>query len=213
MSSIFKLNLAKIHKLRKKMGREKNKRKLNFKPIVKNFIPENGNFQGITNILHEEIEAIYLMDVLELYQEDAAKRMEISRPTFTRIIKNARKKIANALISGYKINIQDDKDDFKVAICTNDKLNLNNTILTNNYIIIYGVKNKNIISTDIIENPIIKNNEKPAIFLPSFFVKNNVNFFISSKIGDGLKHSLLAKGIQSFVKEKVDLKDICFICS
>ena len=54
----------------------------------------------------DEMEAIRLADFEGLYQEDAAKEMEISRPTFSRILANARKKIANALILGKAIEIE-----------------------------------------------------------------------------------------------------------
>jgi len=57
-------------------------------------------------LTQDEIEAIRLADFEGLYQEDAAKEMEISRPTFSRILANARKKIANALINGKAIEIQ-----------------------------------------------------------------------------------------------------------
>jgi len=54
----------------------------------------------------DEIEAIRLADLENLYQEDAANEMEVSRPTFSRILNNARRKIANALILGKAIEIQ-----------------------------------------------------------------------------------------------------------
>ena len=54
----------------------------------------------------DEIEAIRLADFEGLYQEDAANEMEISRPTFSRILNKARKKIANALILGKAIEIE-----------------------------------------------------------------------------------------------------------
>ncbi|GAX87780.1 conserved hypothetical protein [Lebetimonas natsushimae] len=54
----------------------------------------------------DEIEAIRLADFKGMYQEDAAKEMEISRPTFSRILNNARKKIATALIEGRAIEIE-----------------------------------------------------------------------------------------------------------
>ena len=54
----------------------------------------------------DEMEAIRLADFEGLYQEDAANEMEISRPTFSRILNNARKKIANALILGKALEIQ-----------------------------------------------------------------------------------------------------------
>ena len=52
------------------MGRDKNKRNLIYKPVFKEFIPENKQFTGVTVLLDEEMEAIYLMDVLNLYQEE-----------------------------------------------------------------------------------------------------------------------------------------------
>jgi len=54
----------------------------------------------------DEIEAIRLADFEGLYQEDAAREMEVSRPTFSRILSSARKKIATALIKGKTIEIE-----------------------------------------------------------------------------------------------------------
>jgi len=53
----------------------------------------------------DEMEAIRLADLEGLYQEDAAGKMEVSRPTFSRILNNARAKIADALINGKSIEI------------------------------------------------------------------------------------------------------------
>ena len=39
-------------------------------------------------------------------QEDAAELMEISRPTFSRLIESARKKIAIMIIEGKALNIE-----------------------------------------------------------------------------------------------------------
>ena len=54
----------------------------------------------------DEYEAINLADFKGLYQEDAASKMKISRPTFGRIIESAHKKIADALINGKAIKIE-----------------------------------------------------------------------------------------------------------
>ncbi|EKD52018.1 MAG: protein of unknown function DUF134 [uncultured bacterium] len=53
----------------------------------------------------DEIEAIRLADLEELYQEEAAKKMNISRPTFGRIIDSAHKKIAHALLEGKALRL------------------------------------------------------------------------------------------------------------
>ncbi|MCD6434154.1 MAG: DUF134 domain-containing protein [Candidatus Diapherotrites archaeon] len=54
----------------------------------------------------DEIEAIKLKDLLGLEQEECAKRMNISRGTFQRILNSARKKIADALVNGKAIRIE-----------------------------------------------------------------------------------------------------------
>lgn len=190
------------------MPREKNTRKLNFKPIIKSFIPEGETPLGVSSLLHEEIEAIYLMDVLGLYQEDAAKSMEVSRPTFTRIIKSARKKVANALISGYKIEIEDSKKDFIIAFCTNDKNSFKNIDPLQEFILIYHLNQNNLELLKVLENPLNKEKLKPAIILPRILLENKVNVFISSKIGEGLKNSLVSKGIKAIVKDSLSLSDL-----
>lgn len=53
----------------------------------------------------DEFEAIRLADLKGLYQEDAAKRMDISRQTFGNIIASAHKKIADAIVNGKALKI------------------------------------------------------------------------------------------------------------
>ena len=53
----------------------------------------------------DEIEAIRLCDNKGMKQEQAAITMKISQSTLFRILKTARKKIANALIKGKAIRI------------------------------------------------------------------------------------------------------------
>lgn len=54
----------------------------------------------------EEFEAIRLKDYLELDQNECAKKMEISQPTFHRLIVATRKKVADAIINAKAINIE-----------------------------------------------------------------------------------------------------------
>jgi predicted DNA-binding protein (UPF0251 family) len=56
---------------------------------------------------HDEIEALKLHDVDGLDQIGAAKKMKISQPTFGRILDSAYKKIADALIKGKAIRIEE----------------------------------------------------------------------------------------------------------
>ena len=54
----------------------------------------------------DEFEAIRLADYEQLYQEDAAANMNISRQTFGRIIEAAHKKIADVLMNGKALKIE-----------------------------------------------------------------------------------------------------------
>ncbi len=54
----------------------------------------------------DEFEAIRLADLENLYQEQAAEKMKISRPTFGRIIDSAHKKVAEALVKGKALKIE-----------------------------------------------------------------------------------------------------------
>jgi len=54
----------------------------------------------------DEVEALRLADLDGLYQEQAAERMKISRPTFARIVEQARRKVADALIHGMALRLE-----------------------------------------------------------------------------------------------------------
>lgn len=53
-----------------------------------------------------EFEAIRLIDLENVEQNEAGKRMEISQPTLSRILKSARKKLSEAIIKGKAIRIE-----------------------------------------------------------------------------------------------------------
>lgn len=52
-----------------------------------------------------EFESLRLIDFKEINQEKAAEMMQISQPTLSRILKSARKKIAEAIVQGKSIKI------------------------------------------------------------------------------------------------------------
>jgi len=54
----------------------------------------------------DEFEALRLADLDQLYQEQAAEQMKISRPTFSRIIESAHRKMADALVHGKALRIE-----------------------------------------------------------------------------------------------------------
>lgn len=58
------------------------------------------------NLSLDELEAIRLADYEGLYHEQAAEKMGISRPTFGRILNEARRKLAEVLVDGKALKIE-----------------------------------------------------------------------------------------------------------
>lgn len=54
----------------------------------------------------DEFEALRLADLDGRYQEDAARQMDVSRPTFSRIVESAHRKMADALVHGKALRIE-----------------------------------------------------------------------------------------------------------
>jgi len=54
----------------------------------------------------DEFEALRLADLEGLYQEGAAEQMQVSRPTFGRIVESARQKVADVLVRGKALRVE-----------------------------------------------------------------------------------------------------------
>jgi uncharacterized protein len=57
-------------------------------------------------LLHEELEALRLVDLEERHQKEAAEQMSISRSTLQRIVSEAHHKVAQALTKGTALHIE-----------------------------------------------------------------------------------------------------------
>jgi len=90
------------------MARPKCCRRVSEKPDCTAFRPVGGPVADPEEIVlsMDEFEAIRLADLEGLYQEQAARRMNISRQTFGRIIETARRKVAQVLTSGTALRIE-----------------------------------------------------------------------------------------------------------
>lgn len=90
------------------MTKPKKERTVQAPPSVVYFKPQGIPMYHLEKvILHvEEYEAIRLSDHQKLTHSEAAEKMDVSRPTFTRILQSAHEKIAEALINGNAIIIE-----------------------------------------------------------------------------------------------------------
>jgi predicted DNA-binding protein (UPF0251 family)/predicted Fe-Mo cluster-binding NifX family protein len=87
--------------------RPRKKRFVRSNPLARFYKPRGIPLRDmeIVTLKDEEWEAINLADYKGLKQEDAARLMGISRPTFSRLISSARKAVASALIEGAALEI------------------------------------------------------------------------------------------------------------
>ena len=72
------------------------------------FKPRGVNLSDLeqVDLTFDEIEALKYVDFEGMKMDEAAKKMRISKPTFCRMANMARKKVADALINGKAINLQ-----------------------------------------------------------------------------------------------------------
>lgn len=89
------------------MPRPQCQRNVRYCPPVPEFIACAGENREpeFVELMLDEFEALRLADYEGLYHEEASREMGISRPTFTRLIEQARKKVSQALVEGKGIRI------------------------------------------------------------------------------------------------------------
>jgi len=89
-------------------GRPKKQRFIQYNPKIYYFSPRGkpGRPEEITLGI-DELEALRLADFQGLKQSESAKNMGISQQTFSRILRKARKTLADALINGKIIKISE----------------------------------------------------------------------------------------------------------
>ncbi|MCD4683670.1 MAG: DUF134 domain-containing protein [Bacteroidales bacterium] len=90
------------------MPRPKNERIVQTPPIFTEFKPLgiSARLLNKTSLSLDEYEAFRLADNVGLSHAEAAEEMEISRSTFSRLIEQARKKVANLIINGSLLQIE-----------------------------------------------------------------------------------------------------------
>ena len=86
------------------MARPQKCRYICSKPKVTRFFPDLEE-AGSVIIGYDEYEVIRLLDYVRLTQEECARKMQVSRPTVTRMYEAVRQKIADALVNGKQILI------------------------------------------------------------------------------------------------------------
>ena len=90
------------------MARPRLCRRILAEPDVTYFKPRGIPLRELEEVILpvDEFEAVRLKDLDGLEQEECAKKMNISQPTFHRLVLSARKKISDAIVNGKAIKIE-----------------------------------------------------------------------------------------------------------
>lgn len=90
------------------MVRPRKTRRVAFLPGITYFKPRGIPLRLLeeVQISLEELEALRLKDYEGMEQEEAAELMGISRPTFQRVLEQARRKVAEGLVLGKALRIE-----------------------------------------------------------------------------------------------------------
>ena len=75
------------------------------RPAAEGFMPYPDVGEGTIVLEPAELEALRLVDLEDLSQEEAGVKMGVSRGTVWRILHDARRKVVHALIEGRQIQI------------------------------------------------------------------------------------------------------------
>lgn len=90
------------------MPRPLKSRRVAFLPEATYFKPAGVPLRLLDEVILsvEEAESVRLKDLEGLAQTPSAEKMNISRPTFQRVLASARRKIADALLNGKAVRIE-----------------------------------------------------------------------------------------------------------
>ncbi len=202
------------------MARTKMERILSLKPKSLSFAPQDIKPLDSVTLGHDELEALYLMDSMGLYQEECAQKMQVSRPTFSRIIESARKKVSDALIHGKTLKIDDQKSEFMVCLPSDDMESISKNVIIAHNFGFFKVSESGFELIEWIKNPIMveimnrylhfKNDEEAkgmgaGRILPPLF--REVNLFLAKNIGDGLRRNIEGMGIPVQLVKKTSIQD------
>ena len=90
------------------MPRPRRKRRIRFSPDATYFKPRGVPLRVLeeVSLAPDEMQALKLHDVDGLNQTKSAAKMNISQPTFNRILNRAYHKVAKALVQGKAIRIE-----------------------------------------------------------------------------------------------------------
>ena len=163
-------------------GRKKAETTSRFVPFYRHFTAKNSGEKTVITLETDELEALRLADISQLYHEECAAKLGVSRPTFSRILERARKKSAEHFVCATPLKLAVQSEEFRCAYASNDRTTIAPNALAAQFAVVAVVSGKNIKSLAFEENP--KTAEKLALLL------ENVDIVFAAAGDQTLKNAL-----------------------
>ncbi|GHV59275.1 hypothetical protein FACS1894103_2340 [Campylobacterota bacterium] len=144
-------------------GRKKAETTSRFVPFYRHFTAENSGEKTVITLETDELEALRLADISQLYHEECAAKLGVSRPTFSRILERARKKSAEHFVRATPLVLAPPSEEFRCAYPSNDRATIAPNALDAQFVVIAVISGRKIKSLAFEDNP--KTREELALLL------------------------------------------------
>jgi len=194
------------------------KRNITFRPTCFSFGPLTQPSKETMQLRDDELEALYLADFKLLYHEECAQALGVSRPTFAKLIKQARKKMVEMVMYGKGIELIREPHNFTLVFPTDDRISVHPYFLVAKFFAFAKVEDGVIASITYKENPIYKEllqNKKEIIddesakglaagrIIPPLLEEATI--LIARSLGDGIRRNIEGMGISITLSATSDL--------
>jgi predicted DNA-binding protein (UPF0251 family) len=194
------------------------KRTITFKPTCFSFGPLTQAPKETMRLRDDELEALYLADFKALYHEDCAQSLGVSRPTFAKLIKQARKKMVEMVMYGKAIELIREPHNFTLVFPTDDRISIHPYFLVAKLFAFAKVEEGIISSITYKENPIYKEllqskkeiiNDESAKGLAAGRIipplLEDATVLVARTLGDGIRRNIEGMGISIELTPTSDL--------
>lgn len=197
------------------------KRNITFKPTCFSYGPLTQPPKETIPLRDDELEALYLADFKVLYHEDCAQSLGVSRPTFAKLIKQARKKMVEMLMYGKSIELIREPHNFTLVFPTDDRISVYPYFLVAKLFAFAKVEEGVISSITYKENPIhrellqsgkeIVNDESAKGLAAGRIIPpllDDATVLVARTLGDGIRRNIEGMGISIELSATRDLDAI-----
>lgn len=178
------------------------------KPTAYSFGPLDQKPKLMMSMSMEELEALNLADFRGLYHEECAARMGVSRPTFAKIVKRARKKMVEMLMFAKGVELIRQKHTFILAFPTQDRISVHPYFITARYFAFVRIVEDSIESITYKENPVYRELEAKGIVIENDDsakgmaagrlippLLEEAHILVVRNLGDGMRRNIEGMGI------------------